>query len=188
MNYGNRNATTTYTTGDLMFGYSAAVISSVGLGLGLQRLCKPFTRTFHGGSLVLANSIIAYIAVGSAGFLNSYCMRMGEMEKGIKIFDEDEVERGISKKAAKTAVINTASSRPILSIPTFFIPGILMFLIDKVGLMPKGRVARTTLDLAVISFALFHALPLSVSIFPSKGEISADILEPEFKQLINNKG
>jgi hypothetical protein len=38
-----------------------------------------------GGNLVLANSIINYIAVASAGFLNSYCMRMGEMSRGIKV-------------------------------------------------------------------------------------------------------
>ena len=35
MNYGNRNATSTYTTNDILFGYTAAVASSVGLGLGL---------------------------------------------------------------------------------------------------------------------------------------------------------
>jgi hypothetical protein len=35
--------------------------------------------------MVLFNSIITYIAVASAGFLNSYCMRMGEMSRGIKI-------------------------------------------------------------------------------------------------------
>lgn len=48
-----------------------------------------FTKTLHGGSAVLANSIISYIAVASAGFLNSYCMRMGEMNRGIKIYDEE---------------------------------------------------------------------------------------------------
>lgn len=72
-----------------MFGYSAAVTSSVGISLALRKMSASFTRTLQGGSAVLANSIISYIAVASAGFLNSYCMRMGEMNRGIKIYDEE---------------------------------------------------------------------------------------------------
>ena len=50
--------------------------------------------------------MIAYVAVASAGFLNSYCMRMGEMDKGIKIYDEvTDEEMGVSKECARTAVI-----------------------------------------------------------------------------------
>lgn len=79
--------------------------SSVGISFGLRKLSANFTKTLHGGSAVLANSIISYIAVASAGFLNSYCMRMGEMSRGIKIYDEEEEYMGISKNAAKTAVI-----------------------------------------------------------------------------------
>lgn len=63
------------------------------------------TRSMTGGTMVLANSIINYIAVASAGFLNSYCMRMGEMSRGIKIQDESGEEMGISKKSAEKAVI-----------------------------------------------------------------------------------
>lgn len=178
MNYGNRNATSTYTTNDILFGYSAAVLSSVGLSLGLQRLCRNFTKNLTGGKLVLANSMIAYVAVASAGFLNSYCMRMGEMDKGIKIYDEvTDEEMGISKECARTAVIQTAGSRLILSMPTFVIPGVTMYLIDRVGLMPVARVPRTILDLVVVAFALNNALPLSVSLFPQRGEIEASKLE-----------
>ena len=85
MNYGNRNASSQQTTGDILFGYSAAVTSSIGISLGLRKISAGFTRNMKGGSLVLANSIINYVAVASAGFLNSYCMRMGEMSRGIKI-------------------------------------------------------------------------------------------------------
>ena len=105
MNYGNRNASSQQTTGDILFGYSAAVTSSIGISLGLRKACAGFTRGLTGGKLVLANSIINYIAVASAGFLNSYCMRMGEMSRGIKIQDENGEEIGISKKCAEVAVL-----------------------------------------------------------------------------------
>ena len=35
MNYGNRNASSSYSSRDLMLGYSLAVASSIGMGLGL---------------------------------------------------------------------------------------------------------------------------------------------------------
>lgn len=105
MNYGNRNASSPNSINDLLFGYSMAVTSSIGVSLGLRKLSYNMTKNMKGGTMILANSIINYIAVATAGFLNSFCMRMGEMEKGIKIYDEHEEEMGISKVCAKSAVV-----------------------------------------------------------------------------------
>lgn len=138
--------------------------------------------------MVLANSIINYIAVASAGFLNSYCMRMGEMSRGIKILDEDGEEMGISKKSAEKAVIQTSLSRMVLSGPIFIIPGLSMFLLDSAGLIPKSRAPKTILELTVIALSLWVALPLSVSLFPQRGEINANEIEEEFKERRNSKG
>jgi hypothetical protein len=63
------------------------------------------TKNLQGGYVILANSLISYAAVASAGFLNSYCMRMGEIKKGIKIFDEEGEYMGISKESARKAVL-----------------------------------------------------------------------------------
>ena len=96
MNYGNRNASSTYTTKDLMVGYTAAVVSSITLGVGLKKLFFNLTKNMSGGNLILANCLISYIAVATAGSMNSFCMRMGELEKGIKIYDESGEEMGVS--------------------------------------------------------------------------------------------
>ena len=72
--------------------------------------------------------------------------------------------------------------------PTFVIPGVTMYLIDRIGLMPVARVPRTILDLVVVAFALNNALPLSVSLFPQRGEIEASKLEPEFRNIKNSRG
>lgn len=66
-----------------MMGYSAAVGASVGMGVGLKKVCFNLTKNLKGGNQLLANCVISYVAVASAGFLNSLCMRMGELEKGI---------------------------------------------------------------------------------------------------------
>ena len=188
MNYGNRNASSQQTTGDILFGYSAAVASSITISLGLRKLSAGLTKNMKGGTMILANSIINYIAVASAGFLNSYCMRMGEMSRGIKIQDEHGEEMGISKKSAEKAVIQTSFSRMVLSGPIFILPGLSMFLLDKVGLIPRARIPKTILELTVISLALWVALPLSVSLFPPRGEIEASEIESEFREMRNSKG
>ena len=63
-----------------------------------------------------------------------------------------------------------------------------MFLLDKGGLIPKSRAPKTVMELGVIAFALWVALPLSVSLFPQRGEIIANELEQEFRGLRNSKG
>jgi len=88
MNFGNRNASSQQTASDIMFGYTAAVTSSITISVGLRKLSHNMTKGLQGGMAVLATSIISYLAVASAGFLNTYCMRMGEMKRGIKIYDE----------------------------------------------------------------------------------------------------
>ena len=88
----------------------------------------------------MANCAVAYVAVAIAGFLNSYCMRMGEMDKGIKVFDDETGEdMGISKVAAREAVLQTAGSRILMSAPTFVIPAVTMQIFDKMGMIPKTK-------------------------------------------------
>ena len=67
MNYGNRNASSPNTINDLLFGYSMAVSSSIGVSLGLKALSKNFTKNMKGGRLLLVHSVISYFAVATAG-------------------------------------------------------------------------------------------------------------------------
>ena len=188
MNFGNRNASSQQTAKDILFGYSAAVLSSVGISYGLRKLSHNATKGLQGGVAVLATSVISYVAVASAGFLNTYCMRMGEMERGIKVFDADGESVGVSKECARRAVLQTAFSRTVLSFPIFILPGVSMALIDKAGLLPRARAPKTLLELSVIAFALWVALPISVSLFPPTGEAKSAEIEPEFRELRNAKG
>jgi hypothetical protein len=95
---------------------------------------------------------------------------------------------GISKKSAEKAVIQTSTSRLFLSAPPFIIPGVAMFALDKAGLIPTARVPKTILELTVIAGALYLALPISVSMFPPRGEISANEIEEEFRGKTNSRG
>lgn len=98
LNYGNRNASSPYTTRDLAFGYSAAVGSSVTVALALRKLFANVSKNVTGAKLILVNSLVAAMASGSANFMNTMCMRKVEMKNGIEVFrDEQMTERlGVS--------------------------------------------------------------------------------------------
>lgn len=182
MNYGNRNASSDQTVGDILAGYAAAASSSVTVALTLRYLSQNFTKNLKGGSVVLANSGISYFAMATAGFLNTYCMRRAERQKGVMLVTKDGEEAGLSPIAAREAVLQTAFSRCILAFPIMAIPGISMFALDKFKLIPKSFAPKTILELTVISFALWVALPSSVALFPQYGEIEANRLEPKFQE------
>jgi len=125
--------------------------------------------------------MINFQAVGIAGFLNSYCMRRSEMFKGIKVSTEEGIEMGVSKKCAEKAVIQTALSRILLSLPTFALPGIAVMILDRMNMIPVHRGKKVALDIFILTIALCNSVPLSVSMFPQRGEIRAQDMEEEFR-------
>lgn len=77
----------------------------------------------------------------------------------------------------------------VLSGPIFILPGVSMFLLDKAGLIPKAKIPKTILELFVIAASLYVALPISVSLFPQRGEITKlDEIEEEFRDIKNSRG
>jgi len=87
MNYGNRNATSLYTTEDIMKSYAVAVGSSIGVALGIRKMLSGYSRNARGAKLIVLNSISSFWACGIAGYLNAFFMRRTELEKGIDVMD-----------------------------------------------------------------------------------------------------
>ena len=102
LNYGNRNASSNYTTNDIMKSYGYACASSISVALGIRKMLSGKTKHMKGAKLIVFNSISAFFACSTAGFLNAYFMRQTELEKGISIVDPSnpEVDLGKSKAAA----------------------------------------------------------------------------------------
>lgn len=85
-----------------MLGYSAAIFSSISVAILLRKVFTNFTRTLTGSKLILMNSCVNLMANSSANFLNTYFMRKTEMEKGIEVFQDEQLTEklGISKVCA----------------------------------------------------------------------------------------
>lgn len=85
MNYGNRNASSSYTISDLARGYSGAVLVSVGIALFSRIALAGTLNKLHGSKKVIANSGLNYVAGALAGASNLFLMRFKELQEGIQI-------------------------------------------------------------------------------------------------------
>jgi len=106
LNYENRNASSTYTTTDIVTSYCIATSAAIGVALGIRKAVDKQARNLKGGKLVLLNSVSAFAACALSGFLNAYIMRQTEIKKGIDICDpETKKSYGKSKICANQAVV-----------------------------------------------------------------------------------
>lgn len=180
MNYGNANASSPYTTNDLMRSYGAAVGTSAGIALLIRQINAKRSAVATGARLIMLNAITSTIACACGGFANNYFMRMVELEKGIELTDPDTGEAlGKSKICAKTAVWQTASSRIFMAVP-ICLPAIALIGLERLRLVPKNPVLNLMLNLGLISGQLLIAVPAAIGAFPQMATIQASELEPEF--------
>lgn len=165
MNYLNRNATSLYTTEDILKSYVAAVSASVITALSIRHAVSGYTSKLSGGKLIVANSISSFFACAIAGYLNAKIMRNTELQLGIDVTDADGKQLGKSKVAARMAVDQTANSRFFLAVP-IFIPAVILLMIEKRRLMPKNFYAKTFLEFLLFTFELYCAVPFAIGIYP----------------------
>ena len=78
-NYGNRNATSSYTTEDILKSYSVAVASSITVALGIRKALSGYTKNLKGSKLIMMNSVSSFFACSTAGYLNAWFMRKTEL-------------------------------------------------------------------------------------------------------------
>ena len=187
MNYGNRNATSTYTKEDILKSYAVAVGSSIAVALLVRKALSGWTANLHGSKLIVANSISSFFACSTAGYLNAHFMRKTELERGIDVLDDEGHHRGKSKVAAHKAVAQTANSRFFLAVP-IFIPPVILYTIERMHMMPRNFYLRTTIEILAICFELYFAVPFAIGAYPQLGKVSVQEIEEEFKNLTNSKG
>ncbi|PHH90242.1 hypothetical protein CDD83_4180 [Cordyceps sp. RAO-2017] len=146
VNSANANKSSPMTTAMLAQSYAVAVTASCSVALGLNQLV-PRLRVSDGARNVLGR-LVPFAAVASAGALNAYLMRRGEIETGIEVrpvlsaeergrlqregrSERDVPALGRSRKAARLAVYETAASRVFNSSPVMVIPPLLLYHIQR---------------------------------------------------------
>ena len=137
-----------------------------------------------------------FAAVASAGALNVFLMRGGELSTGIDVFPVlSESERrkredaglpaqpeslGKSKSAARIAVGETALSRVFNATPVMAIPPLILVRLQNGFLKNRPRMVLPV-NLGLIFGTSLFALPLALGVFPQKETVRDATLEEEFK-------
>jgi tricarboxylate carrier len=142
INNANANKSSPLTFADLAKSYCVAVTASCSVALGLNATV-PRLKVSEGTRNVLKR-LVPFAAVATAGALNAYLMRMGEIDTGIdvrpvlseaqklKLQEEGKSEQDIpslgkSQKAAKLAVYETAASRVFNNTPIMILPALGLY-------------------------------------------------------------
>ncbi|KAF3929589.1 Sideroflexin-5 [Dactylella cylindrospora] len=137
INTSNANKSSPLSTSDLLTSFSMAVTASCGVALGLNSIVPRLKRVSPGTRLILSR-LIPFAAVASAGVVNVFLMRGGEIRKGIDVYvpkekgeDGEPESLGKSKKAAVLAVGETAFSRVMNATPIMVIPPLILVRLQK---------------------------------------------------------
>lgn len=146
--------------------YTAAVSTSIGVGLGVRKLLTPYSNHFKGPRQLFFNFLISFAAVGTASFANCLLMRSKEMKEGIMLRDKEGNEVGKSQIIGRKAVLQTGVTRYIMPIAPLLIPTVTFYFLEKKKLVPKNRIAKLFVDTAVFMAALTFAPPLACAVFP----------------------
>ena len=154
--------------------YTVATTAAVGVALGIRKAVDKQASQLKGGKLVLLNSISSFAACALSGFLNAYIMRQTEIKKGIDVCDKVTNESyGKSKLCANTAVMQTSISR-IFLVLTIFVPPVILVAMERARLIPKNKVLKLGLDLSLLTFELYFAVPLGLALYARQGTVRAD--------------
>ncbi|XP_076810642.1 sideroflexin-5-like [Clavelina lepadiformis] len=193
VNYCNRNASQSTTTKDVLLGYTGAVSSAVGIALGLNIFLKKSTK-LKPVTRKLVQRFIPFPAVAVASVCNVVLMRHSELQTGIQVTDKNDNVVGISRKAAKKALMETAATRAFLPAPILLIPPVLMSMVERTSFLRKYPRMNLPAQFIFATASFGLALPLAIALFPQKSQINSDDLEEELREktaervLFYNKG
>ena len=84
LNYGNKNASCTYTNEDMAKGYGAAVGAAIIVSGTIRKLTSGMTAKASGNKLLMLNSLVGSLGASSAAYCNTTLMRQAEVNKGIE--------------------------------------------------------------------------------------------------------
>lgn len=165
MNYGNRNASSTYSNQDLARGYFGAVFTSVSIAMASRTMLAAQLAKMRGPQLVFANACLNYFAACVPGVCNCSLMRWKELQEGINVKDSDGKDHGKSVVAGKKAIMQTSASRFILPLPVLFFPAFANALLTKMRLWPRNMILSKFFELSLCAISLTFALPMSIALF-----------------------
>lgn len=182
VNFGNGNARSEEGTADVLRSFGAAVTLSASIVLGARVLFAKRFQNLKGSKLILANTLLNMVAVGTANATNVMLMRQNELVNGISVTNKKgTIEYGKSVEAGRRAVFETCLSRFCMPAAGLLLPVATYSYLKRMRLLPKNMAGLAAVRLLLVygSFSLM-ALPMSTGIFEPQQSIDIGEIDSEF--------
>ena len=183
VNYSNGNKSNQLSNTKIFQAYCTAVFTSCTISYTFNKALIASSTKFSHSTIYLLSKTIPFSAVAFAGALNVILMRYNEMKYGINIMDYDGNIIGKSKIAGKYAVLQTAFSRIVLPAPILLFPPYIMKGLQQFSFIKNRAYLHLPLNLSLMIFCLYAALPAACGLFPQKTYLNVNKLEKEFHHL-----
>ncbi|KAJ9616759.1 Sideroflexin FSF1 [Cladophialophora chaetospira] len=194
INSANANKSSPLSNATLVKSYLVAVSASCSVAVGLKAIV-PCLKKVSPNTKIILGRLVPFAAVASAGALNVFLMRSEEIRRGIDVFpvqsEAEKAERektgkevaslGKSRKAAILAVGETAISRVLNATPIMVLPPLILVRLQKTEWLKQRPRMVLPVNLGLILTTSIFALPLALAAFPQRQAVSAQTLEPEFR-------
>lgn len=187
-NYANGNKSQPLSKWEIGSSYVTAVVASCGVAVGLNSAVKVVKDAAR---RELAGRLVPFVAVAAAGALNVCLMRSGELRSGIDVYPDDDAKEslGQSKRAAWTAVSETAASRVLNSSPIMIVPPMILLAIQRrTSLLQRKPRLGLPINLLSIFVTSIVALPLAIAAFPTMEHLPVNKLESEIRDKARSAG
>eukprot|EP00053_Salpingoeca_punica_P004891 m.51520 g.51520 ORF g.51520 m.51520 type:complete len:329 (-) comp12997_c0_seq1:463-1449(-) len=184
VNYNNGNGDLPVSR--LMAAYGAAVTTSCALAIGFNRLLQRYESKLGKG--VLIRSLGPITAVSVAGIVNLLCIRYPELVEGVRVYDQNGKDRGMSKEAGRDALFKCSLARVIWTVPGMLIPPVIMAALDRFKAVRSSPRLRMVSEIGVIALTIWAVLPFAIAVFPQRDSLPTSRLEPELRNLQTDDG
>jgi tricarboxylate carrier len=176
VNYTNRNANSTITNRQIATAYVGATTGAVGVSIFLNSLVK--------GAPAIIGKWVPFVAVAAANCINIPVMRQRELMEGVAVTPtpsmdvHDKNELGKSRIAAAKGIMQVATSRIFMTIPTLLLLPVLMSRLElRFPQLLRSNLMSTGVQTVFCGLLLCFAVPLGCSLFPQQSSISFNRLE-----------
>ncbi|KAI6178940.1 Sidoreflexin [Aphelenchoides besseyi] len=180
VNYSNRNASQAQPFSTYAKAYAAAVSAAMSISAVLTWFIRRSTNLSSTQKMIVQR-FVPLPATSLASTLNVICMRAPELKIGITVFDDNGKEVGVSKKAARKAIYETALTRAFLPIPLLLLPPCIMPFFEKFKFVQKSATRHLIVNAIVCTISFGLSLPVALALFPQKSTIRRADVEKELQ-------
>ncbi|KAI6227904.1 Tricarboxylate iron carrier domain containing protein [Aphelenchoides besseyi] len=164
--------------------YAKAYVAAVSAAMSISAVLTWFIRrspNLSSTQKMIVQRFVPLPATSLASTLNVICMRAPELKIGITVFDNNGKEVGVSKKAARKAVYETALTRAFLPIPLLLLPPCIMPFFEKLKFVQKSATRHLIVNAIVCTISFGLSLPVALALFPQKSTIRRADIEKELQ-------